>query len=835
MLLRGDASAKPDDIPSSPFFNMLPLSFLGVALLLSTFAFGRQSVFQRECRAFTERREWRTFSKEERNAWISSVKCLTSLRHERLSKTPAGTTIDGLHSLYDDFALTHDMLEDFAHENAYFLPWHRYYLWLFDMALRDRCNYRGSLPYWDWTRDASDIVSAPVFDPDPSSGLGTNGDCTNTDCDVQDGAFHDVTLSYPIPHRLRRNITLTSPKVNGSLADKLTLPYLSSVMDNTTGDFFTFQYRFSNAHNHLHYIIRGDMNSECPSAYPKEDCDLTSFASNALSIAGLSLLSLSTSIPDHRAPRKPEIYCWTAEAGLLFPRPILSFSGNRNAVFFIVVVSFILMKVEIVRSYMLLPVSLPTRRDAGLLRSNATFPQSGPVVGSSHSLSLPPSITSPGETSPGVSHQTGLSLSSTGVATSVSVGVTSATSSGTDSVVTKGVGPTHALSSSVTLGESSRTITDSLTLETSSSESMWKTLFVDTSSSTTSANEAESATPIIVSQTSVTSSQNPPQETVASFSLAPFPLTSTAASSGTSGRVPASRIALIVGIVLGALSLITLFVVVVSCQRRRKAASRPSESLFRNFQHRTRPSESPFIWDSPDESDSDLIVQNRRESLPDRSSRLSAHTHRSSIGLNTVDWERCDSEECGSELSYPVLRTEISDRSREALSMGSQSWEELPITASRLSIQRPNPVFLPTPRVQSPLVQPPITPLGDQEQSHPHRAAGEVRMLPNLPFHSTNSFSPALSGVSGFSSVLSELQVRPGDSCHDIRERLISHSRINGRVEELDRLIAHIQMLIDQEEPVEWWEILDPPPRYGENLHDSVSLSELNSDFDSVT
>jgi len=52
----------------------------------------------------------------------------------------------GSHSIYDDFALTHDMLEDFAHENAYFLPWHRYFTHLFDIALRDRCNYEGAFP-----------------------------------------------------------------------------------------------------------------------------------------------------------------------------------------------------------------------------------------------------------------------------------------------------------------------------------------------------------------------------------------------------------------------------------------------------------------------------------------------------------------------------------------------------------------------------------------------------------------------------------------------------------------------------------------------------------------
>ncbi|KAF5347178.1 hypothetical protein D9758_011056 [Tetrapyrgos nigripes] len=214
--------------------------------------------------------------------------------------TASGTFLNGTHSIYDDFSLTHDMLEDFAHENAYFLPWHRYFTYLFDLALREKCGYRGSFPYWDWTKgsymhdllnqifplmpsplaDASDITSSPVFDPDSSSGLGTNGDCTDTDCNVHDGAFSDVALAYPISHRLRRNITLTDPKDGENLVEKLTPHHISDIMVNTTGDFFKFQYRFSKAHNNLHFIVKGDMNSECPTEYPIEACELTSFASN---------------------------------------------------------------------------------------------------------------------------------------------------------------------------------------------------------------------------------------------------------------------------------------------------------------------------------------------------------------------------------------------------------------------------------------------------------------------------------------------------------------------------------------------------------------------------
>ncbi|THU98609.1 tyrosinase [Dendrothele bispora CBS 962.96] len=254
---------------------MLLSSLLGFWLPVVSFGAPVQ-----ECRRLFERREWRTFSNEEKIAYISSVKCLTAHHHERLSYTSSGILMPGSRSIYDDFALTHDMLEDFAHENAYFLPWHRYFTYLFELALRDRCNYEGAFPYWDWSLDLFDMKSSPVFDPDLTSGLGTNGDCISTDCFIHDGAFGDVTLAYPIPHHLRRNITFDDPATNRSLTDKLSAEHLFDIMRDTTGDFFTFQHRFSHVHNNLHFIIGGDMDSECPSKYPKEACDLTSFASN---------------------------------------------------------------------------------------------------------------------------------------------------------------------------------------------------------------------------------------------------------------------------------------------------------------------------------------------------------------------------------------------------------------------------------------------------------------------------------------------------------------------------------------------------------------------------
>ncbi|KAI0024292.1 Di-copper centre-containing protein [Xylariomycetidae sp. FL0641] len=125
--------------------------------------------------------------------------------------------------------------------------WHRYFLWLFEEELREVCDYRGSVPYWDWTQDAiseATFVSSPLFDPE--YGFGGNGpyiaDVSNYPKEWQtmaqipgrtgggcitDGPFARVLVSmgpgnhtYSSPHCLRRDFSpwLATQTLNASRA-----------------------------------------------------------------------------------------------------------------------------------------------------------------------------------------------------------------------------------------------------------------------------------------------------------------------------------------------------------------------------------------------------------------------------------------------------------------------------------------------------------------------------------------------------------------------------------------------------------------------------------------
>ncbi|KAJ4474824.1 Di-copper centre-containing protein [Lentinula aciculospora] len=159
------------------------------------------------------RKEWRTLR----------MSCLSGLSHSSVL-TPSVhpddiAPVNTSSSYYDGH------LHVFIHFTGLFLPFHPWYVQVHEYALKEKCGFKGSSPYWNWAEDASNFFNSKMFQEfDPISGLGRWGNLSD-DAQVPDGAFSDFKLSYPY-HTLRRNFTL-QPYI-GQDPTLFTEPYLDA-------------------------------------------------------------------------------------------------------------------------------------------------------------------------------------------------------------------------------------------------------------------------------------------------------------------------------------------------------------------------------------------------------------------------------------------------------------------------------------------------------------------------------------------------------------------------------------------------------------------------------
>ncbi|KAF5687094.1 Tyrosinase [Fusarium circinatum] len=213
--------------------------------------------------------EWRKLSKSAQANYISAVKCLDKLPSKLGLKT----------SHYNDFPYVHTKLNIQIHFVAQFLPWHRYFVHLYETSLRE-CGYRGSMPYWDWTLDSKDMSKSPVFLNDKTRGFGGNGlnggfvsparPNPLTMC-VLDGAFNNFTVQYYDnalrPHCLNRGFNDGTGQA-GKFQGNAYSPQAVSKIINTSMNFSTFATDLENGpHGAIHQAIGGDM---IPSTSPND-------------------------------------------------------------------------------------------------------------------------------------------------------------------------------------------------------------------------------------------------------------------------------------------------------------------------------------------------------------------------------------------------------------------------------------------------------------------------------------------------------------------------------------------------------------------------------------
>ncbi|KAK3169088.1 hypothetical protein OEA41_005536 [Lepraria neglecta] len=132
-----------------------------------------------------------SLSQQSRIEYTNAVQCL-----QQKPAISSLSDIPGAQSLFDDFSGTHIIQAPHVHfsvrifcllclgpiarkdrlnaEKGIFFHFHRYFIWLYEKALQEECDYKGTQPYWDWTLSWQDPRKSPVFDGSPTS-LGSNG------------------------------------------------------------------------------------------------------------------------------------------------------------------------------------------------------------------------------------------------------------------------------------------------------------------------------------------------------------------------------------------------------------------------------------------------------------------------------------------------------------------------------------------------------------------------------------------------------------------------------------------------------------------------------------
>lgn len=101
------------------------------------------------------RYEWRSYSATDRLGFVKAIKCL-------MGKPPSGKFPPATNR-YEDLVRLHQQYMPNIHGNPKFLIWHRYYLWTFQMVLRNECGFNGPFPWWDETLDAGKFGQNDMF------------------------------------------------------------------------------------------------------------------------------------------------------------------------------------------------------------------------------------------------------------------------------------------------------------------------------------------------------------------------------------------------------------------------------------------------------------------------------------------------------------------------------------------------------------------------------------------------------------------------------------------------------------------------------------------------
>ncbi|KAI2476241.1 Monooxygenase [Pyrenophora tritici-repentis] len=221
------------------------------------------------CTNPVKRVEFRSLEIAARKQYTDAVKCLAT----KPSMLGLNTT------LYDDFTYVHTHLNSEIHYVAQFLPWHRYFVHLYETQINN-CGYTGPMVYWDWTLDVADVPNSEIFDADHGFG-GNGGNKTETTTDAHsrtwkcltDGPFKDIRPAYIMteyaPHCLSRDFFDGDTRPGTMDSSAYTPAVLADI--NTKPTFVEFELQLENIpHNSIYGAVGGAMGDMKPSSSPNE-------------------------------------------------------------------------------------------------------------------------------------------------------------------------------------------------------------------------------------------------------------------------------------------------------------------------------------------------------------------------------------------------------------------------------------------------------------------------------------------------------------------------------------------------------------------------------------
>lgn len=242
--------------------SLLTLTFLSLFIALSCWMgfelFGRSGT---RCVTPYIRREWRTLRAAEKKSYISAVKCLMDLP----------SIFDSQTSHFDDFTYAHITAGGSSHYAAAFLPWHRMFVHTYEQTLRQKCQYEGVQPYWNWVLDSRDLSQSPVWDSE--LGFGLNGGSEGDHC-VEKGPFAgrryawrhlpEKGIAEMEPHCLSRWFRDLNSLEDGEndilyrkIYDRISPEYVNETL-NAAGYSSFFKKFEAGAHNAIPMFVRGE-------------------------------------------------------------------------------------------------------------------------------------------------------------------------------------------------------------------------------------------------------------------------------------------------------------------------------------------------------------------------------------------------------------------------------------------------------------------------------------------------------------------------------------------------------------------------------------------------